>query len=363
MRKTVILFVVMLFVTVSCSNSVTKIRDEESVNDSNTVDNSTNDEEQIDNTVTDNEVQDEKTEEEVDNELPDEDTVGQECTQNDDCSINEFCAKESCDTDGKGTCAAKPENCYMERVVSPVCGCDNYTYASTCWAERVGVNVQHDGECEGDTMCWNNEACEMDEYCEKKIGVCDMSSGVCRKKPNESDCPPPGINQPFCGCDLYEYQDICYSASGGIPIKHMGECNGPDDSKFTYFFGANAESPSGNLKVVMSQTDIREFICNEQHIEDMDESGNYLTVTINFKNETQHAQLQFTVLMSDVTSDIFPFGMGLGYHESYLKVFDSSENVLAEMQGTVMIYDYSPMFMSSQIPTLDVRGLNLWVKE
>lgn len=33
------------------------------------------------------------------------------------------------------------------------------------------------------------------------------------------------------------------------------------------------------------------------------------------------------------------------------------------MQGITMIYDYSPLFMSSQIPTLDVRGTNLWVKE
>ena len=373
MRKILILFVVMSFVTVSCSNSVTKINDEESVNDnSSTTDNNTvNDEEQNESETADSVNNDETVTDDSEKKdevsIPDEDTVGNECVKNDDCSANEFCIKENgfCDDSSAGTCAAIPENCYLERVISPVCGCDNYTYASTCWAKRVGVNVLHDGECEGDTMCWNNEACESDEYCEKKIGVCDMSSGVCRQKPNENDCPPPGITQPFCGCDLYEYEDICYSSSGGIPIKHMGACNGPDDSKFYYFFGANAQSPNGSLRVVMSETDIREYTCSEQHLENMDNDGNYITITINFKNtaDAEHAQLQFTVLASDVTSDSFPFGMGLGYHESYLKVYDASENMIAEMQGTVMIYDYSPLFISSQIPTLDVRGLNLWVKE
>jgi len=340
--------------TVSCSNSVTKTSDNESVTDNNTI----SDNEQSDTLSTDKEVQDEKTEEEVDNELADEDTVGKNCSLNEDCSINEFCLKEGCES-AMGTCEIRPDDCYLARVISPVCGCDDYSYSTSCWAHAEGVNVKHDAQCEGDVICWNNEACEMEEYCEKKVGVCNMGSGVCRKRSKADDCPPPGIGQPFCGCDLYEYQDICYSSSGGIPIKHMGECNGPDDSKFHYFFGANAESPSGYLKVVMSETDIREFQCNEQHIEDSDDPSNTITVTINFKNATEHAQLQFTVLVSDVQSDIFPFGMGLGYHESYLKVYDSSDNMIADIQGTVMIYDYSPLFVSSQIPTLDVRGLNL----
>lgn len=192
-----------------------------------------------------------------------------------------------------------------------------------------------------------------------------MSSGVCRKKPNPSDCPPPGPGQSFCGCDLYEYQDICFSASGGIPVKHEGKCDRPDDSKFGYFFGANAESPSGYLKVVMSETDIREYIVTEQHTEGSDDPGNTITVTIKFRSEvnSEHAQLQFEVLVSDVQGGAFPFGMGLGYRESYLKVYDASEKVIATMQGTIMIYEYSPLFMSSQIPTLDVRGINLRVKE
>lgn len=368
MKRIFVLISVLLFISISCISNVRNVDNSENINDGSQVaDNSQNDKKQNDDDVADNEIQNDApdeilTESEV-NEFPDEDTAGIECLNNDDCLENEFCSKESCDSTEKGQCSLKRDNCYMERVISPVCGCDNYTYASTCWAERVGVNVQHDGECEGDVMCWNNEACKTDEYCEKKIGVCEMSSGVCRKKPADKDCPPAQVYHPFCGCDLYEYDDICYSAGGGIPVKHMGKCNGPDDSKFHYFFGADAQSPDGNLKIVMSETYIRKFICSELHTENVDNTGNYITITINFKNETEHARLQFTVLMSDVTSDIFPFGMGLGYHESYLKVFDSSENVLAEMQGTVMIYDYSPLFMSSQIPTLDVRGLNLWVKE
>jgi len=363
MKTVFISFVLgVLFIAVSCSNSVTKINDNESVTDNNTIaDNEQNDTESVD-----KEIQDLATDEEADNELPDEDTIGSGCSQNDDCSANEFCMKEtgSCDNSVIGTCEKRSDDCYIARVAAPVCGCDDYSYSSFCWAHAEGVNVKHDGQCEGDVICWNNEACETGEFCEKKIGVCDMSSGVCRKKPAAEDCPPPQVYHPFCGCDLYEYMDICYSSSGGIPIKHMGECNGPEDSKFEYFFGANAESPSGSLKVVMSEADIREFQCNEQHQEDMINDGNSLTVTINFKNkEMEHAQLQFTVLVSDVTGDIFPFGMGLGYQESYLKVYDTSENVIADMQGVVMIYDYSPLFMSSQIPTLDVRGINLWVED
>jgi len=362
----------LVILTVSCSNNVQNV-----VADENTTDSAAKiDNEQSDTTLVDKEIPDSESDNETikdenepqdENTVPDEDTVGNECSQNDDCSTNEFCAKEtgSCETSVMGTCEKRPDDCFLERVISPVCGCDDYSYSSSCWAHAEGVVVKHDGQCDGDVMCWNNEACENDEFCEKKLGVCDTSSGVCHKKPNPDDCPPPGITQPFCGCDLYEYEDICYSASGGIPVKHEGKCNEPDDSKFYYFFGANAGSPSGYLKVVMSENDIREYFSADQHTENSDDPANTITVTINFKNkdDTEHAQLQFTVLLSDVQGDIFPFGMGLGYHESYLKVYDASENVIADMQGGIMIYDYSPLFMSSQIPTLDVRGLNLWVKE
>jgi hypothetical protein len=214
MKKAFAYVVFFMFIfTLSCSNNVRSVVDDESDSDS-TVE-------------TDNVATTDEDENKDDNIVPDDDTIGSECSQNDDCSTNEFCAKEtgSCETSAVGTCEPKPDDCYLSRVISPVCGCDDYSYASSCWAHAEGVIVKQDGQCENDVMCWNNEACESGEYCEKKFGVCDMSSGVCRKKPNPSDCPPPGPGQPFCGCDLYEYQDICFSSSGGIPVKHEGKCD------------------------------------------------------------------------------------------------------------------------------------------
>ncbi|GJM26845.1 MAG: hypothetical protein DHS20C16_32600 [Phycisphaerae bacterium] len=72
------------------------------------------------------------------------------CQTNADCAFagqifGEYCQKATGDCDGTGSCSPVPQFCLD--VWIPVCGCDGQTYSNTCYANRVGVNVAHEGAC------------------------------------------------------------------------------------------------------------------------------------------------------------------------------------------------------------------------
>lgn len=76
--------------------------------------------------------------------------VGEVCgtTASIACEQNLWCDPQpgACDAeDAGGVCVDVPEVCTQE--VDPVCGCDGETYESDCERRRVGVALDHKGEC------------------------------------------------------------------------------------------------------------------------------------------------------------------------------------------------------------------------
>lgn len=210
-----LLLIVFLVFFAACENSVSMKNDNTAVTDNENHDESIPD---IDNTIIDNEQIDEIT--------TDEDTIGNECHTNDECASIEYCNKTigACDGLTAGICEKRLENCETTSAINAQCGCDDYTYSNGCWASAAGMVIAFAGECPGDVMCWDSSYCEENEYCQKKPGVCDLGLGVCRTKPDSNNCPPPGITTPVCGCDLKNYDDICYAVISDVSVKHEGKC-------------------------------------------------------------------------------------------------------------------------------------------
>lgn len=71
-------------------------------------------------------------------------TVNKTCSSNSDCLDINYCEKESCG-DVDGICQEKPESCPL--LLAQVCGCDSFTYSSSCKAKKTGVNVRKSGPC------------------------------------------------------------------------------------------------------------------------------------------------------------------------------------------------------------------------
>ena len=70
---------------------------------------------------------------------------GVSCKTNADCAATDFCEFKAGACRQPGKCEVRPELC--TQVFSPVCGCDNKTYANDCQRKAAGVSLLHTGEC------------------------------------------------------------------------------------------------------------------------------------------------------------------------------------------------------------------------
>ena len=66
------------------------------------------------------------------------------------CAPSHFCDRPegSCPARGEstgGTCQVRPEMC--NRILRPVCGCDNQQYGNACEANAAGTSVRNEGPC------------------------------------------------------------------------------------------------------------------------------------------------------------------------------------------------------------------------
>lgn len=154
--------------------------------------------------------------------------IGDECLRNADCistgtQTDTYCQKEDGQCDALGRCEVRPDAC--PRNLDPVCGCDGRTYSNACMAAANGINVDYRGECKPQ-YCWSNKECAADEYC--FFEVCALETGVCQRRPEQSECPR--LWDPVCGCDGQTYANSCTIAVQGVSIDYAGECKEARDT-------------------------------------------------------------------------------------------------------------------------------------
>ena len=138
--------------------------------------------------------------------------IDEACTSNADCAESELCATGLCEG-GLGECVPRPETCRDN--VSPVCGCDGFSYQNRCFAEQAGIRLATATAC----TCTNDSSCVEGQFCGSDTSC--LQPGFCTQPPASCD---EEISEPVCGCDGNDYNNACEAAQAGVRVSAEGMC-------------------------------------------------------------------------------------------------------------------------------------------
>ncbi|HOW51201.1 MAG TPA: Kazal-type serine protease inhibitor domain-containing protein [bacterium] len=285
------------------------------------------------------------------------------CTANKQCTETEYCAKDigDCDETTKGRCDLRPIGCEEISALILVCGCNGITYDHPCFAYNGGTNISHEGACEGENICLNNDDCEPTEFCKKVLGLCDTGSGVCEPRPETCPLAAP-ITEPVCGCDGLDYSDECNANTAGMNIASTGSCaDAIPKSSLTYSYRADG-TPQVTAHILVARSAEETLEYNEATVVEKVSTGIsniFLRVTYGYTTPAPGQENIIVQLALPRTSEV-PYAVQIDGGESYVRWLDAMGNTKIEFIGTVSITLYETGdFPNYTITALDFFGEGL----
>jgi len=285
------------------------------------------------------------------------------CTTNKQCTATEYCAKSvgMCGGNDPGKCDLRPVTC--EKITEPllVCGCNGVTYDHPCFAALAGVNILHEGVCEGQNVCLKNEECDETEFCRKAWSICNTGSGACEARPDACAMKVPG--EPVCGCDGLTYPDECVAHASGVNVAFGGSCEDAIPKSSLFYHYNTSENPSVNAYayVALSKEETAEFTA-AGIVEKVNTNpvSIILRVTYSIQSPIPEQESVMVQISLPRTANI-PYNAALDNNANYVRWLDMFGNVKATFLGTITVtrYETDNDFPNYTVIALDFFGEKL----